>query len=98
MKTIFNDRAPDSFTKHITIMDVEITDSNVIADRFNKYSTGIAQELIKSRYTTYQIRPSLALPALTPSLLSQLTQKKYLRSAAPLKLLTAQNWMNRSPI
>src|SRR6218665_1820734 len=46
IKTILRDKPPDSNISQLTINGVKITDSQPIAEQFNKYFTGVAQDLV----------------------------------------------------
>src|SRR6218665_791069 len=46
IKTILRDKPPDSNISQLTINGLKITDSQSIAEQFNKYFTGVAQDLV----------------------------------------------------
>src|SRR6218665_1198950 len=46
IKTIFYHKPPDLNISQLTINGLKITDSQSIAEQFNKYFTGVAQDLV----------------------------------------------------
>src|SRR6218665_90215 len=56
IKTILREKPPDSTVSQLTINGLKITDSQSIAEQFNKYFTGVAQDLVHN--TVNKILPS----------------------------------------
>ena len=73
IKSILKMKAPDALIKLIMVNGAEITESGLIAEKFNNYFTGIEQDLVDKipascePFTTYLSPPKLGSFAVYPT-------------------------------